>query len=251
MVGDVKGVLAFVCMVMLGFSSFAQQTSADFKRTLYRHEQHFGAGIHTSGFGLEFVRSVRPIGRKQINFKLDWVSMKHPKEVKVYHPFYESARGYYYGKMNGFSITRLGVGQTIPFSEKTDRGSVALSFHYAGGYAHGWLKPVYLEIIRQETNSDRTYLSTERYDPAEHFVENIYGRASWLTGFDAIKFQPGAWIKSGIQVEYGRMEEKVSLLDMGVALDFFPSPVPIMASDLEKRLFLNLYMTLHVGNRWN
>lgn len=243
--------VVFAMVVMLGLNSLAQTTSADFKRTLYRHEQSFGMGVHTSGFGLEFIRSYRPIGQKQINFKLDWVSMKHPKEVKVYHPFYESARGYFYGKLNGFSITRLGVGQTIPFSGKTDRGSVALSMHYSGGYAHGWLKPVYLEIIRQETNSDRTYLSTEVYDPTEHFVENIYGRASWLTGFNKIKFQPGIWAKAGIQVEYGKSEERVSMLDLGVALDFFPSPVPIMATDLEKRLFANFYMTIHVGNRWN
>lgn len=243
--------LLYILLLTLGVSAYGQQTSADFQRLLYRHEYQVGGGIHTRGFTFSFEKYYSKDGSFKHGIQTEFASLKHPKEIKVFHPFYESARGYIFGKLNGFSTLRLGYGAQKMLVGKTDKGSVAIGLHYSGGYSNGLLKPVYLEVIRQEPGSDRTYLSTERYNADEHFAENIYGRASWLTGFGEIAIQPGVFVKGGATFEYSLSEEQVSLLEVGIIVDYFPERVPVMASEQNLNVYTTLYVSIHFGKRWN
>lgn len=243
--------LIYIVLFFLSAGALAQQTDADFQRLLYRHEYQIGGGIHTRGLTVSFEKYYSKDGYFKHGIQTEFASLKHPKEVKVYHPFYESARGYIFGKLNGFSTLRLGYGAQKMLVGKTDKGSVAIGLHYSGGYSNGFLKPVYLEVIREEPGTDDTYLATERYDPDEHNGGNIYGRASWLTGFNDITIQPGVFVKGGATFEYSVTEEEVALIETGIVIDYFPQQVPIMASEQNLNLFTTLYISIHFGKRWN
>lgn len=238
-------------LLLLSSEGYAQQTDADFQRLVYRNENSFGFQFHTLGWGGQFRRLYSKDGFKRHGYLMEWVTMKHPKEVKVYHPFYENARGYVFGKQNGLSTFRLGYGGEKLVVGKTDRGSVGINIVGYGGLSLGILKPVYLEIIRQVEGQDSYYRSTEQYDPAEHFVDNIFGRAPFFNGIDELKLNPGAFAKLGVNFEYGIIEEKITMIEVGVALDFFPMQPQIMAANSNPSLFATLYISMNFGKRWN
>lgn len=230
----------------------AQQTSADFSRLLYRNEMTFGATVHTAGWGATFKRLKNPDGSTKKGLIIDYATLQHPKEIKLFHPFYESARGYKFGKLNYFSTLRVGYGREKMIVGKTDRGSVAIHAHYWGGISNGITRPVYLEVIRPlPNNPDEFRLATEAYDPNEHFTNNIYGRASLFNGWDELGYHPGVFFKAGANFEYGITEEKISMLEVGIVFDYFFEEVPIMAVEENMQLFTTLYVSMYFGKKWN
>jgi len=248
-----KTAAIFGILMLFGLAGLrAQQTSADFSRLLYRNEMTFGATVHTAGWGAIFKRLQNPNGTTKKGLLIDFATMQHPKEIKLFHPFYDSARGYKFGKLNYFSTIRVGYGWEKMIAGKTDRGSVAVHAHYWGGISNGLTRPVYLEVIRPlPNNPDEFRLSTEPYDPSEHFVNNIYGRASFFNGWDELGYHPGVFVKGGANFEYGITEEKISMIEVGIVLDYFFEEVPIMAVEDNMQLFTTLYVSMYFGKKWN
>ena len=246
-----KGIVIFA-LFLAATPLFAQQTSADFNRLLYRNEMTFGGTVQTAGWGATFKRLKNQNGSTKKGLLIDFSTLKHPKEIKLFHPFYDNARGYKYGKLNYFSTIRVGYGQEKMITGKTDRGSVAIHAHYWGGVSNGLLRPVYLEIITPLPNDpDRFILQEEKYDPDLHYSNNIYGRASFFNGFGELKYQPGLFFKGGFNFEYGITEEKISMLEVGIIFDYFFEEVPIMAVEENLQLFTTLYLTMYFGKKWN
>lgn len=243
-------IIAFALFIVA--PSFAQQTSADFSRLLYRNEMTFGGTVQTAGWGATFKRLKNKDGSTKKGLIIDFSTLKHPKEIKLFHPFYDQARGYKFGKLNYFSTIRIGYGQEKMITGKTDRGSVAIHAHYWGGLSNGLLRPVYLEIITPLPNDpDQFVLQTQAYDPDLHYTNNIYGRASFFNGFNELKYQPGLFFKGGLNFEYGITEEKISMLEAGIIFDYFFEEVPIMAIEDNLQLFTTLYLTMYFGKKWN
>ncbi len=230
----------------------AQQTSADYSRLLYRNEMTFGITIHTAGWGGSFKRLRNLDGSTKKGLLIDFATIQHPKEVKLFHPFYDNARGYKFGKLNYFSTLRIGYGWEKMIAGKTDRGSVAIHAHYWGGISNGITRPVYLEVIRPfPNNPEDFFISTEAYNPDEHFANNIYGRASFFNGWNELGYHPGVFFKAGANFEYGITEKKVSMIEIGIIFDYFFEEVPIMAVEENMQLFTTLYLSMYFGKKWN
>ncbi|MFH0867252.1 MAG: hypothetical protein V1904_13740, partial [Bacteroidota bacterium] len=146
---------------------------------------------------------------------------------------------------------RGGMGRQKVINSKPYWGGVELRFFYYGGISIGFLKPVYLYILYE---TDTPYFYTyqiERYDPQKHFGENIFGRASFFQGFGKIKPLPGIYLKTGLNFEYGAYDETIKAIECGITVDAYPKPVPIMAFNTKKNIFLSLYLSIHFGTRRN
>lgn len=220
------------------------------KPVLMKNEATGGLNFHTAGWGIQFRRSYNQTGYKKLMFEGDFIGMKHPKEVKTVNQAFDNARSYVYGKINTFNILRLGAGQQYTLYSKMERNGVEVRFLYSGGLSLGILKPVYLNILKPTGNVGEFDVVTEKYDPDEHYIDNIYGRAPFTEGLDQLFFRPGAYVKAGFNFEYAPIFEDVKALEIGAAFDAYPQDIPIMAFTENKQFFLSFYLTIMYGRKW-
>jgi hypothetical protein len=226
-------------------------TEIDFKRTVYMNEFSIGPMFHTRGYGVNFRRNYFLDGYTKHGWELDAVNIRHPKEVNSFNQFENSSRGYVQQKINTLYSIRAGYSREYILVDKTDRGTVSLGIPIAAGMSLGMLKPVYIEVFNNEG-----FLRVERYDPNIHDFNEIYGRAGFFTGFDEIEFRPGLYVKSGASFDFNLLDDKVTTLEIGAIADYFFASVPIMfepagVESTNKAWFIQLYLTVNFGKKWN
>lgn len=237
-------------MIVLCKNSYGQITPnpneyEEQKPVLLRNEWSFGIHLHTSGWGIEVKRGRNITAMKKLMFETQFVSMKHPKEVKTINPLYENSKSYVFGKINTLNILRASAGFRHTIYSKADNTGVEVRVNYMAGASIGFAKPIYLEVYNEDQQ-----LETRRSDPETQTVEDIYGRAPFTEGLDQIKIYPGGFVKGGFNFEYAPFHEDIKAIEVGAALDIFPTPVPIMALTKNKQLFLTFYLTFIYGRKW-
>ena len=156
------------------------------------------------------------------------------------------------------AIISAGIGRKKILTEKLRHSGVQVSYNWLVGPSFGFTKPIYLEIVYIDEPNNQPYLEVEKFNPDLHYIDNIYGRASSLRGFDELAFQPGAFGKLSFTFEYSNERERLKGIEAGAAADFFSRRIPIMASyDNESmnpknhQLFLSLFLTLFIGTKYD
>lgn len=220
------------------------------KPVLMKNEATGAFLFHSSGLGFQFRRGINLTGFKKWIFEGEFVSMKHPKEVRTINPYFDNAKSYVYGKLNVFDIIRCGTGIQHTLYSKAERNGVEIRMLYSGGLSLGFTKPVYLNILKPTGKFGEFDLEVEKYDPDKHNVDDIYGRAPYTTGMDQIKLHPGAYAKLGFNFEYAPIFEDVKALEIGAILDLYPKEIPIMALTENKQFFLSFYISIMYGRKW-
>jgi hypothetical protein len=218
---------------------------------LFRKEMNGAFILHTNGWGLEYrIGQNRSVFNKWM-LEFDLLEYKHSKEIKSINPFYTNTKSYIYGKLNTVYLVRAGFGEQKQLNRKPFSGGVELRLFYFGGLSVAMAKPVYLNVMDWDTTETRLIIKTEKYDPAQHFPDNIYGRASFLKGFNELKPYPGAYAKVALGIEFGNINQNTRLLEVGAVFDYFAKPVPIMATQKADQFFLTLYLSLGLGKRYD
>lgn len=217
---------------------------------LYRNEANGGVIINSHGFGLNYRRGKHITGARKGIWEFDFVNYRHPKETKVTNPFYDNAKGYYYGKQNSFFIIRSGVGIQNVIYTKPQKNGVEIRYVAFVGASIGLAKPIYLEILYDNPVPGTKLVVTEKYDPEKHFPDNIYGRAPFSRGLSEIGIRPGAYAKVGLNFEYGPMVEEIRFVEVGFITDVYLTPVKIMATEREQVVLLSLYLQFSMGRKW-
>lgn len=226
-------------------------TIFDEASVVYKESMYGGVTLHTNGFGGSFTYGKNLTAFKSRTFQLEFVSMKHPKEVRSFNAFYEDSRSYIYGKLNSFFILRPSIGARVMKYDKIRTSGVAVGYSWKVGPALGFTKPVYLEILVPETPPFRRIV-VERYDPDRHTFADIYGRAGGLRGFNEIELQPGIHGAFALNFDYDPRREGVKGFEIGATVDYFPlGEVEIMALTTNTNLFVNLYVTIQFGKKYN
>jgi hypothetical protein len=60
---------------------------------------------------------------------------------------------------------------------------------------------------------------------------------------------PGAYVKTGLRFDYGKYNEMISALEVGITGEFYSKKVPQMIYIEQKQFFLSAYVTLMFGRR--
>lgn len=219
---------------------------------LLKHEASGGLVIHSNGWGAIFRKGTHVTAKKKRMWEIEIVSMKHPKEFKSVNPYFENAKGYIYGKQNSLLVLRGGYGFQRVIYHKEDRrnGGVEVRYHYYGGASLGFTKPVYLEILVPTNVPFEFTLSTEKYDPNQHYIDNIYGKAPFAKGLGEIKVYPGLYLKSGFSFDYASRQDNVRSIEAGVVVDGYYKKIPIMALTENKQIYLSFYVNVQFGSKW-
>jgi hypothetical protein len=245
--------ILFGFLMLAGVSANAQlETGADFRRQVYDDELTYGLTMHTRGYAASFRRMKFQDGFNKYGFELEIAGLRHPKQVNV--PNIGMAnRSWVFNKINGLTALRAGYGRERVFVDKTDRSSISISWVLFGGLSLGVVKPVYVEVLMESSN----FLTTERYDPTIHTI-NVQGQAPYFVGLAKSSLRPGLYVKNGFNFDYNFLDEKVTALEVGFVVDYFPtwfgayeSTVPIMFDSRNYSLFFQFYLTFNFGKKWN
>lgn len=218
---------------------------------LFEKQWSLGLLFHTNGWGLKFRKGKNINALKQRMFEIEFSSYKSQKEVRTINPYFSDSRSYVYGKLNNLYFLRGGIGFQHILNRKPYWGGIQLSVLYYGGLSIGISKPVYLYIIHFTTPNLDYEIVPEKYNPEVHFVDNIYGRAPFLTGALNLHFHPGIYAKCGLDFEFGVLNKRIKSLEVGAMIDYTPIAVPIMAYNPKQSVFLVLYFSFSLGKRYN
>lgn len=250
-----RAILLILFAVLLGLSM--EVKSQDFLPDeedvdiLYRRELYGGVLIHTNGWGVTFRKGKALTGFKKRMWEVDLVTMKHPKEIKAPNPFFPDSRSYVYGKLNDLVVLRGGIGIQREITGKPSWGGVEFRYYYGIGASIGLAKPVYLKILHYTAGYPYPQTVVEKYDPVEHSIETIHGKAPIGKGLNELKPYPGAHVKGALNFEFGAFDENVRAVEVGAILDAYAKPIPIMAFNKNIQYFLTLYASVNFGVRKN
>ena len=247
------GFLVFVCHLAWA------QPIPESEILLYNKMRQIGINVNTNGYGISTKFGRYTDATHLWIFGGDLLFVKHEKETKTWNPVNDpNARPYYYGKLNNFYVLRAQIGRKKILTEKLRHSGVQISYNWSVGPSFGFTKPVYLEIVYMNEPNNQPYLEVEKFDPDLHYIDNIYGRASSLRGFDELKFQPGAFGKFSFTFEYSNERERLKGIEAGMAADAFSRRIPIMAiydegsqNPKNHQLFLSLYLNFFIGTKYD
>ena len=231
---------------MFAFFGKAQNSFMNEYATInYKNSFSAGAVLHTNGWGISGRYFLNRTVAKNFGFTLDILSLKHPKETRILNSIYDDAKPYIYGKLNYVILIRPGIGDQFVIADIEQPNGIKVNLNVFAGMNIALLKPVYLDIIRDNQ------IIEEAYDPEIHESQgDIFGGASFFRGFSEIKSQYGAFGKLSFSFEWSRHEDDIKGAEAGIMADLFPEALPIFAFIENKQIYLNLFVRVYFGKRW-
>ena len=219
---------------------------------IFQKQRAFGIKLNTDGYGILFEKGKFKTVNKTNLWWVELSERKHPKEEKFANgdPIYGFVVGnpYVYGKINNFYNFNIGIAQQKLIGGKGNKNGVATSLLYGGGIAVALMKPYYLEV--QETSSNQTKLIKYADDTLTFLNPNrILGAAGFGKGFSEINYVPGAHAKVSLRFDYGRYNETLSAIEVGINATFYSKKLQQMAQNKQNNLFINAYATILFGRR--
>lgn len=215
---------------------------------VYHKQSVFGIQLRTSGYGAFYEFGKMKTNRKTNLYRIDFGEVKDHKEEKYVQPAFVFGNPFIYGKQNYFYPVTLGFGQQYILGQKGNKNGVAVTGVYYAGLALGLLRPYYLTV-----DDPSQGVRDIKYVPADSALftdlSAIRAGGGFSKGWGEIKVKPGGFAKVGFRFDWGRFNESVSALEIGLSADYYPSGIPIMVFSDERKLFMQGYIAFLFGRR--
>lgn len=219
---------------------------------IYNKQTVFGFKLNTDGWTALFEHGKYKTTTTTNTWFIEFGERKSHKEEKVqsdYYSGYSIGSPFIYGKQNNFYNLNFGIGQQKLIGGKGAKNGVAVSAIYGGGFSAGLLKPYYVTVVDPNTQETR---DVKYQGPGDTLFTNIFylvSGAGLTKGISEIKFVPGVVAHAGLRFDYGRYNELLSALEVGISAEFYTQDMPIMVDAPEKKFFYNAYIAIEFGSR--
>jgi hypothetical protein len=262
-----KQVLILVTLFTLSFAAFSQETKKPVKKSrkeakrdkinaqikaeeegviAYKKHYAFGVKLISDGYGISFEKGYSKSVKKATLFQLEIAERKHQKEIKQTSDIL-GASPFIYGKVNFFYPVKLGVQKQFLLGNKSNKNGVSVTANIGGGLSLGLLRPYEVEVNKAGKS---TYI---RYESADSTLfrnpQGIKRGPGMGTGWNHLKFTPGLYVKPGLRFDYGRYNDLVSAIEVGLAAEFYTKKILQMFDNKQKQLFFSAYFTILFGKR--
>ncbi len=236
----------FICILLFATENILSQVDeTNIPKIFYRNERTLSLNLTTNGWGVGYRYGDRINFFEKKIYEIDFSLMKHSKEVKSSSSWF-SSESFVFGKLNNVFDLRVGIGKQNEIFSKRDPGSVSVKYFYTLGPSIAFLKPIYYEIINYANDSMFT-VTEEKFNPGIHTSGDIRGKASFFTGFDEMKFVPGAYIKAGFNFEFGQDDLILHAIELGAMFQAYTSSLKIMAVDDNQQFLFSLFVAYRFG----
>jgi hypothetical protein len=215
---------------------------------IYNKQSVFAFQLKTNGYGFFYEKAKRKSQRNAMVYHIGFSEIKHPKEDKLPNGTggFSFGNPYVYGKINNFYQLDLGFGQQRIIGQKGNKNGVAVALVYKGGLSLGLLRPYYIQV------DDNGIARTIKYTPQDSalFVGGpIIGGGGLGKGWGEIKIKPGIFVNTAIRFDFGRFNEVVSGVEVGVGASFYSSEIPIMLFQDDQQFFYQGHIAIMFGHR--
>lgn len=213
----------------------------------FRKQSVFGIQLRTNGYGFFYELGKRRSPRFTNIYSAEITEIKHRKEQKLGGAENFFSNSFIFGKENNFYQLKLGFGQQYILGQKGNKNGVAITASLSGGLALGFLRPYYLEV-RDAVGTDK---SIKYSDDSTLFLsrDRIRGGAGFTKGWNELTFKPGAFIKTALRFDFGRYNEKVQALEIGMSIEGYSQKIPIMILNESRQLFFQGHFAFVFGGR--
>lgn len=213
---------------------------------IYQKQNIFGIQLRTNGYGAFYEIGRMKTNRKTNIYRIDICEIKNHKEEKLMGGSWLFGNPFIYGKINYFYPVTLGFGQQYILGQKGNKNGVSVSAVYNAGISIGLLRPYYVDVL--DGNNQEKSVKYEQ-DSISFISGDIQGSSGLGKGWNEIKVKPGAFVKAAMRFDYGRFNESVSGLEVGMSAEVYASKIPIMLYQKERRIFLQAYVAVLFGKR--
>jgi hypothetical protein len=258
----------FICLTVLStLSVAAQKTKKELKDEkkqrinalikqeeegviAYRKHTVFGFKLINDGYGAFLEIGKAQSVKKALLFQIELSERKHQKEQKQSDPYLPTSP-YIFGKINYFYPLKLGVQQQILLGNKTNKNGVAVTANFGGGLSLGLLRPYYLDV--NDVNSRKSIKfdgpDSTTFSTGSTLRSLQASSAGFGKGWGEMKLTPGAYGKASLRFDYGRYNEMVNALEVGISLDFYSKKIPQLVVYKQEQLFMSIYVAILFGRR--
>ncbi len=175
---------------------------------------------------------------------------KHAKEEKLQNNYMPTSP-LIYGKLNFFYPVRLGVQKFILLGNKGPKNGVCISGNIGGGISLGLLRPYMIQINKgNNTYAFVNYNSADSiYYLDDQQAQYIVGGPSFAEGWNNLKLVPGLYFKPSLRFDYGKYNDVVSGLEVGINAEAYSKKIPQMIRIKQHEYFLSIYAAILFGKR--
>lgn len=214
----------------------------------YKKHTVFGVKLTTDGYG-----GFLEIGRAQsvkrgLLFQLDIGERKHSKENK--QSVYQNTSPEIFGKINFFYPVKLGVQKQFLLGNKGNKNGVSITGNVGGGLIAGLLRPYMVQVERASGLVYIRYNSPDSTDKADFTSPATHiGGPGLSTGWKYLQVTPGIYLKPAVRFDYGKYNEMVSAIEVGLTGEFYTKKIPQVVYVKEKQFFFSAYVSILFGRR--
>ncbi|MBP6432547.1 MAG: hypothetical protein KA319_12340 [Ferruginibacter sp.] len=216
------------------------------------YKKSFGGGfkLTSDGYGAFLEKGIAKSIKKSWLFQLEITERKHAKEEKITPFGFGTGVPFVYGKINFMYPVKLGVQMQVLLGNKQSKNGVSITANVGGGISLGLLRPYFISMdtggskradIRYESKDSSLFLTADEQITAEG---PTFGK-----GWNKLKVTPGLYIKPSLRFDYGRYNEMISALEVGLIGEFYSKKIPQMVYQKQRQFFFSAYVALVFGRR--
>jgi len=221
----------------------------------YNKQTIFGIQARTNGYGLLLELGRAKSQRFSNLYLLELSEIKHPKEERQQTTSGIFSNSFVYGKINNFYQAKLGFGQQYILGQKGNKNGIAVMAIYQGGFSAGLLRPYYLNVT-DDGGGDRD-IKYNSADSTLFLTGGINGSSGFSKGWNEMQLKPGAFLKTALRFDFGRFNETVQGVEIGMSVDGYSQKIDIMAprgtngeeAVKPQQLFFQAHIALLFGRR--
>ncbi|HVV07339.1 MAG TPA: hypothetical protein VHC96_24090 [Puia sp.] len=215
---------------------------------IFNKHNIFGIRLATDGYGINFEKGKFVTPNRTILYQFELNEKKSVKEHKVSASpdqfNYSSLVPY---KLNNFYIFKLAMGQQHLIGGKGNKNGVAVTALYTGGVSIGMLKPYYVDV--QNTQTGETSRKTFTELQTDTLPDVVTGASGFTVGWGHLKIKPGLNAKGAMRFDYGRLNQTVTAIEVGLTGEYYFSKIPQVLLVPQKNFFFNAYVQIMFGSR--
>lgn len=261
-----KQSVILLAFISLSAAAFAQETNKAPRKTrkeekrekinamirleeegVIAYKKHFAFGLKlvSDGYGVFFEKGYAKSVKRANLFQLEISERKHQKEEKQSNPNAATAP-LIYGKLNFFYPVKLGMQMQYLLGNKSNRNGVSITANVGGGISLGLLRPYEVEVDKA---GERTYVRYDSPDSLLFINGPYYGGPNLGRGWNHMKLTPGVYVKPSLRFDYGRYNDLLSAIEVGVNAEFYSRKIPQMLYNKQKQFFFSAYFAVIFGKR--
>jgi hypothetical protein len=221
---------------------------------VFNKQTVFGFRLNTDGWSILFEKGYMKNVKTANLFALEFGEKKHPKEKKLNNlldngSFLQFGSPYVYGKRNSFYQFKPTFGQQRLLGGKANKNGVAVHAIYAGGISIGLERPYYVRVHDSVPDGSRDIKYSVEDSTAFLTPQNIIMGTGLRYGWNQLKIVPGAHAKAALRFDYGRFNDMVTAIEVGINIEAYSREINIMLLNPGQQVFVNGYIAILFGKR--